>query len=265
MMQHYLQPQVQQSYGAPAESHHNQHHQVQQVLQVAQSYGAPIESQKQQIQQIHHSHGAQSFQQITQNYAPASNAEIPLTNDADFSQALSQDYGTPVSNSYGPPASGDPHSHSSNDQGVYEPLVQAKTAYETHLIASGSEQINHAHPEHLVGLNTGLAGLDFVSAQKSQSVSFPVQGQLGNYQLQIQSSGGDQNGLENPNHEQILNEGLLQSILSAIEKQPENSVAQTAYDQETDHSEVQIFLKTPEGQEVLEDEKDKLPKASSRR
>lgn len=55
---------------------------------------------------------------------------------------------------------------------------------------------------------------------KSQSVDFnniPVRGSLGTYTLQIQSADGGRNSIPVP-HDQVLSEGLLQSIIDAIEQ-----------------------------------------------
>uniref|UniRef100_A0A182IMY2 Uncharacterized protein n=1 Tax=Anopheles atroparvus TaxID=41427 RepID=A0A182IMY2_ANOAO len=100
----------------------------------------------------------------------------------------------------------------------------------------------------LPGLDSGLGGLELISAQKSQSLTIPVQGQHGSYHLQFQGAGSAP-------HEQILSEGLLQSILSAIEQpQQQRSAGETAsYDPNIDHSEVSVFLKSPEGQKTLQD------------
>ncbi|CAO1441530.1 unnamed protein product, partial [Diamesa tonsa] len=169
--------------------------------------------------------------------------EIPSHNSADFNSA----------SSYGPPASGP----ALLDNVGYESQVRSNSGAstsETQIIeSSGSEShssSSHQQSEQLPGLNTGLSGLDFISAQKSQSLQIPVQGALGSYQLQFQSSGGNSN--DGPNHQQILSDGLLNSILSAIE-QPNQQIPQVTEDQHTDHSEVQVFLKSPEGQDVIAD------------
>ncbi|XP_052868459.1 uncharacterized protein LOC128274340 [Anopheles cruzii] len=117
-----------------------------------------------------------------------------------------------------------------------------------HYDTSASE--GHLQASQLPGLDGGLGGgLELISAQKSQSLTIPVQGQHGSYQLQFQGAGSAP-------HEQILSEGLLQSILSAIE-QPQHQRAashqQDAYDPNIDHSEVSVFLKSPEGQQTLRD------------
>lgn len=62
---------------------------------------------------------------------------------------------------------------------------------------------------------------------KSQSIdlnNIPLQGNLGTYTLQIQSSDGTP-GPQQVSHAQVLNEGLLQSILAAIEQPQQNGAA----------------------------------------
>lgn len=101
----------------------------------------------------------------------------------------------------------------------------------------------------------GLTGLNVVSAQKSQSITIPVEGARGNYELQFQST--DQTGSASAPHEQLLTEGLLQQILSAIEQpgQPEGvqtkNAPQVTQEAHTDHDDVQIFLKSPEADPII--------------
>lgn len=103
----------------------------------------------------------------------------------------------------------------------------------------------------------GLTGLNVLSAQKSQSISIPVEGARGHYELQFQST--DQTGAASAPHEQLLSEGLLQQILSAIEQPGQSSVAtvdtknapQVTQDAQTDHDEVKIFLKSPEADPII--------------
>lgn len=111
--------------------------------------------------------------------------------------------------------------------------------------------------DNLPGLND--AGLDIISAQKSHTVTIPVQGNLGTYQLQFQAAdplGSISNDIDAPNHQQLLSEGLLQSILSAIE-QPANEhpIQQTTYDENQAHADIDQFIKSKTGQEVLAEPK----------
>lgn len=109
----------------------------------------------------------------------------------------------------------------------------------------------------------GLTGLNVISAQKSQSITIPVQGARGNYQLQFQSAGP--NGQSGAPHEQLLSEGLLQQILSAIEQPGEGSngqpqtisiessqnLPQVSQEPHEDHDDVKIFLKSPEAEVII--------------
>ncbi|XP_035919749.1 extensin-like [Anopheles stephensi] len=117
----------------------------------------------------------------------------------------------------------------------------------------GASSTRHVQTSSLPGLDGGIGGLELISAQKSQSLTIPVQGQRGSYQLQFQSA--DPQGSGSAPHEQILSEGLLQSILSAIEQPQQHRATedQESYDPNIDHSEVSVFLKSPEGQKTLQD------------
>lgn len=127
-----------------------------------------------------------------------------------------------------------------------------------------NQQSSHQHQEsysEVGGALPGLdgAGLDIVSAQKSQSIIIPVTGAQGTYQLQFQQanglSGGESNDLDSPNHQQILSEGLLQQIISAIEQPNAKSevVPQVStYDEDLDAAtDVDQFIKSEIGKETL--------------
>lgn len=122
-------------------------------------------------------------------------------------------------------------------------------------------QLNQQRLESVNGGLPGLdgTGLDIVSAQKSQSITIPVTGNHGTYQLQFQSANGipsgDSNDLDSPNHQQILSDGLLQQILSAIEQPNSKSdiVPQvSSYDDDLDAQiDVDQFIKSDIGKETL--------------
>lgn len=122
-------------------------------------------------------------------------------------------------------------------------------------------QRNQQRLESVNGALPGLdgAGLDIVSAQKSQSITIPVTGNHGTYQLQFQSANGltgiESNDLDSPNHQQILSDGLLQQILSAIEQPSSKSeiVPQvSSYDDDLDaQTDVDQFIKSEIGKETL--------------
>lgn len=90
-------------------------------------------------------------------------------------------------------------------------------------IASNSQTLNHVQTQ------------SFNRVQGGDNI--PVKGKLGTYSVQIQSS----NGKGNPTipHEQLLSEGLLQSILQAIE-QPPNGQTQNHVQIQSNHPQVQI-------------------------
>jgi hypothetical protein len=225
----------------------------------------------QELRNVHVIHDCGKGPQLSQNYGtplgqPLNSYEPQNTHSAVLSagyEVPSQSYEVPQhdsvnfnspSNSYGPPASGpaslDVIGLESRNNIVVSDAQPAET--------KGSE-------DALPGLTSGLSGsgLDFISAQKSHSLVVPQnQGAIGNFQLQIQGShadGGD-NRVDGPDHQQILADGLLQSILSAIEQRPQQTVPQVTEDAENDHSEAKTFLKSPEGQEVLADKNSKVAK-----
>jgi hypothetical protein len=172
---------------------------------------------------------------------PAQALEVPHHNSIDFNSP---------SNSYGPPPSGpaglDVIGLESRANAV---IVEPQTLHEE-------------KSADLPGLSSGLSstGLDFISAHKSHSLQVPTnQGAIGNFQLQIQGSHSEHNDnrVDGPDHQQILADGLLQSILTAIEQKPAQTVPQvTENDEEHDHKDAQTFLKSREGQHVLADKSD---------
>ena len=139
-----------------------------------------------------------------------------------------------------------------SSSGGEQPLqIKAENLQEIHTV----EQQSSRNVENLPGLNS--AGLNIISAQQSQSLTIPVQGALGSYQLQFQAAdplgSSNDNSIDSPNHEKILSEGLLQSILSAIEQPGRNSVVipQSSFDAVETHDDVDNFIRSQAGQEVL--------------
>lgn len=127
-----------------------------------------------------------------------------------------------------------------------------------HIQVQDNPQQNQLSNDNLPGLSG--SGLDIISSQKSQSVTIPVQGTLGSYQLQFQAAdplGSVGNSIDAPNHQQFLSEGLLQSILSAIEQPDSNSqsIPQTTFEELHNHSDVDSFINSQAGQEVLAEPK----------
>lgn len=120
------------------------------------------------------------------------------------------------------------------------------------------DQQQNTQSSDLPGLSG--SGLDIISSQKSQSLTIPVQGNLGSYQLQFQAAdplGSSGNSIDVPNHQQFLSEGLLQSILNAIEQPDSNAQAipQTTFEELHNHSDVDSFINSQAGQEVLAEPK----------
>lgn len=236
-----------QNYGAPQQNYgppstpvdsYGPPHQEQHVERPAESYGTPIGKP------LEHYEPPQTLQLVQQQYEiPAFTLDIPQHNSVNFNSP---------SNSYGPPASGPA---GNLDVIGLESQHRANSVQIEHqnLIAEGSA---NSFVSSLPGLDTGLAssGLEFASATKSHSIQLPPNGgPIPHFQVQLQSSISDQNSnsIDAPGHQTILADGLLESVLHAIEEQP--SVPQVTEDQQTDHSEVKVFLNSPTGQDVLSD------------
>lgn len=227
-----------QSYGAPAQSFEAP---SQNYGTPAQDYGTPLGQPLTSYEPKVNS----QLQELSSNYEiPSGDILVPQHNSIDFNSQ---------SNSYGPPASGP----ATDVIGLESQRANTVVSSEHQNIASvGSNSDSNDEP--LPGLSSGLSssGLNFISAQKSHSIEVPSQrGQVDSYQLQFTSSVSDHGGnqLDAQNHDNILADGLLNSIISAIEKKPIQTVPQVIDDLENDHSEVQVFLKSPTGQEVLAD------------
>jgi hypothetical protein len=261
----------------PVQPFHIQQQQHQQQQQRHHSSGGVATSsssfslQNQDIRHVHVIHDCGKGPQLSQNYGPpqqqtyqiggdshsavlsagytipAQNLEIPQHNSANFIQQPSNSYGPP-SDSYGPPASGPANLDVIG-------LESRNNAVVAELQTSESKNVDQTLP----GLTGGLSdsGLDFISAHKSHTLVLPKnQGSASDFKFHIQGShseSGD-NRVDGPDHQQILADGLLQSILSAIEQQPgPQSVPQVSEEAETEHKDAKIFLKSREGQEVLAD------------
>lgn len=93
----------------------------------------------------------------------------------------------------------------------------------------------------------GLDGLNVISAQKSHTVEVPTNAEGGTaYDIQFQQSiASSGHGGTAVNHNQIVNNGLLQSIITAVE-QPQPSIV-TQADQRADNSDdIKIVFNTTE-------------------
>lgn len=164
----------------------------------------------------------------------------------------------PLSSSYGPPPSGNPADNFVRDSFAHSSQKSFSSA-QIDSLNNTSSNYTESNTDELPGLSS--AGLDIISAQKSQSLEIPVQGQLGSYSLQFQAAdplASQSNDIESPDHQKLLSEGLLQSILSAIE-QPKgnNDVPEIAPPKQSldEHPEVNEFVHSSVGQETLSEVK----------
>lgn len=153
------------------------------------------------------------------------------------------------SSSYGPPPSGNPadnyaHGSQKSLSTVEINSVNNSTSNRTETDTNVSE---------LPGLTS--AGLNIISAQQSLPIEIPVQGQLGSYSLQFQAAdplASQNNDIDSPDHQKLLSEGLLQSILSAIEQPKSNDHTQIVTKESlNNHPAVNEFVNSAVGQETL--------------
>lgn len=218
--------------------------------------------QNQDLRQVQIIHDCGKGPQLSQNYAPQPTYGAPFGDShsavlsAGYSAVPAQGLEIPqqqnyISNSYGPPASGPANLDVIGLESRNNPVIAELQTSETQNIAQA-----------LPGLSGGLTstGLDFISAHKSHTLVIPKNhGSVQDFNFHIQGShneNGD-NRLDGPDHQQILADGLLQSILSAIEHQP-SSVPQVNEDAaETEHKDAKTFLNSHEGREVLADKSEK--------
>ncbi|XP_055846885.1 neurogenic protein mastermind [Episyrphus balteatus] len=200
-------PQQQQGYLPPPLPISHQHHH-----QGSSFGGASSFSGSQQQQQFIHTQGLPFTQEARFNQ-PQDCGHGPNLVGANYQfqqqQFLDQGVGRPAS-SYGPP----PSAPGSGPDAI---------GYESKRSSVATLPDNNVNSENL----PGLEGLNVISAQKSQSVSLPVEDlQASPFQIQIQSSNPSQslvNSDGNTNHEEVLSQGLLQSILTAIEQPQQNN------------------------------------------
>lgn len=268
----------------PLQSHsqfnsHNHHHQANQGLHIdiSNPQALPL-VQAQRYTASDCSHGPNlSGGGISSNQIPLLQSTYGVPNIAlDVSQSgfeTAHSNAQSHASSYDPPASGGLHiesTHEENPASSYGPPPSGNPAdslaYDSELKSSAvsvdgiraeSSQVEETNTSQLPGLDG--AGLDIVSAKQSHSVEIPVQGSQGTYSLQFQAAdpiGSQTNEVDGPNHKQLLSEGLLQSILSAIE-QPNSSGSfspqQTSYDPIENHHDVEKFIQSRVGQETLAD------------
>lgn len=155
------------------------------------------------------------------------------------------------SSSYGPPPSGNPA-----DNFAHGSQKSVSTIHINSSTSNASETSSfNGRTEELPGLSG--AGLDIISATKSHSIEIPVQGQHGSYSLQFQAVdplASQNNELDQPNHEKLLSEGLLDQILTAIETdKPTHTqhLVQSNNENIQNHPDVKEFVSSSVGQETL--------------
>lgn len=156
------------------------------------------------------------------------------------------------SSSYGPPPSGNPADSLAYSSQKSSTIQIDSASANSNIAEKNTQTETETKSEDLPGLSG--AGLDIISAQKSQTVEIPVQGQLGSYSLQFQSANplsSQNNEIESPDHQKLLSEGLLQSILSAIEQPKSENVQQSTDENIQNHPDVEQFVHSVAGQETL--------------
>lgn len=187
--------------------------------------------------------------------ALASSYDAPASGDITAQSQQSTREVHPPSSSYGPPPSGNPA-----DSLAYDTELKSIAADAAKSEATSASAVQETNPAQLPGLDG--AGLDIVSAKQSHSLEIPVQGSLGSYSLQFQSAdplGSQSNEVDGPDHKQLLSEGLLQSILSAIEQPNSNGFEAPAgqavsYENQED---VERFVRSRVGQDTLSENEPK--------
>lgn len=180
--------------------------------------------QQQQLQQ-QQQFVQQHFGSVSAASAGAYNA---ISQSIPVAEQHTQQLVTGPADSYGPPPSG-------NDLD-YDHTGYASQKNSVAALPDGTD------PHQLPGLD----GLDVLSAQKSQSIQLNGQQPTQNFQVQFGGSLNNAPGVAHgdANHEEILSQGLLQSILTAIEQPnqqqqqqnlPQNHKAQSRSDEHNDH------------------------------
>ncbi|KAH8320139.1 hypothetical protein KR074_002860, partial [Drosophila pseudoananassae] len=174
--------------------------------------------QVQQQQQVQLQQQQQQFGSISAASAGAYNA---IAQSIPVAEQHTQQLVAGPADSYGPPPSGNDIDF---DHTGYASQKNAVAA-----LPDGTD------PQQLPGLD----GLDVLSAQKSQSIQLNGQQPTQNFQVQFGGSLNNAPGAAtgDANHEEILSQGLLQSILTAIEQPnqqvglPQNHKAQSRSDE----------------------------------
>lgn len=236
--------------------------QFQQIQPISTQYGVP--SQSLDVSQSSSFELAQHAKDLLTSYGPPASGAV-TSGDA---YANEQEGSTILQSSYGPAASGNPadsyahsadsyaHSPDSYAHGSQKSVSTVQIDSISNNNNNTSTNITDTKIDELPGLST--SGLDIVSAQKSVNIEIPVQGQLGSYSLQFQAAdplASQNNELDSPDHQKLLSEGLLQSILSAIEQPKQNNAPTQPQQIQTEnlhnHPAINEFVNSAVGQETL--------------
>ncbi|XP_017099597.2 proline-rich protein 12 [Drosophila bipectinata] len=166
------------------------------------STGYQVQQQQQQQQQVQQQFGSIS--------AASAGAYKAIAQSIPVAEQHTQQLVAGPADSYGPPPSGNDIDF---DHTGYASQKNAVAA-----LPDGTD------PQQLPGLD----GLDVLSAQKSQSIQLNGQQPTQNFQVQFGGSLNNAPGAAtgDANHEEILSQGLLQSILTAIEQPNQQSLPQ---------------------------------------
>ncbi|XP_055310243.1 uncharacterized protein LOC129573580 isoform X2 [Sitodiplosis mosellana] len=222
-------PQLQTAYGVPN-----------QALDVSQSSSFEI------VQNA----GSQG---LLTSYGPPASGAVSSGASSGFDSFINTHEEHSPSSSYGPPPSGNPADSFAHGSQKSLTTVQIDSISNNNSTANTTDSQQYSE---LPGLSN--AGLNIISAQKSIPIEIPVQGQLGSYSLQFQAAdplASQHNEIDTPDHQRLLSEGLLQSILSAIEQPKGNETPQSTFDSTKEnldnHPEVGKFVKSAVGHETL--------------
>lgn len=208
---------------------------------------------------------SQSGFEIAQNTAQSNNLLTSYGPPASGSIGVSSSIGVSEvhepSSSYGPPPSGNPADSLAYSSQKSTSTVQIDSAgagsnvHESHSQSqsqSDAQALESQKHEELPGLSG--TGLDIISAQQSQTVEIPIQGQHGAYSLQFQATdplASQNNHLDSPDHQKLLSQGLLDRVLSAIEQPKQQNVRQPNEENLENHRDVEEFVNSEAGQETL--------------
>ncbi|KAF5281328.1 hypothetical protein FQR65_LT02958 [Abscondita terminalis] len=144
-------------------------------------------------------------------------------------------FGVPAANSYSASLAslntnigGSHHQSASANLNYGAPDLQIAYSHTTNSVSNNTtknvQQEGRSQSDaRAAAISESIAGNnELIQSQSIDLNNIPLQGALGSYTLQIQSADG---GTPNIPHNQVLNDGLLQSILNAIEQPQQNTAA----------------------------------------